>query len=149
MRRVLWGALLLVVGLLAGWAVSRVFGGSEPPVEIADHTYVGVVPGEVFDVRTLRAGDSVDGVPVATSRASGSVTSVRADPGATVAAGEVMYEVDERPVVAAVGEIPACRTSSRGDRGGDVAQLQRLLTARGRSDRAPAGGLDATLRDAV
>lgn len=149
MRRVLWGALLLVVGLLAGWAVSRVFGGSEPPVEIADHTYVEVVPGEVFDVRTLRAVASWDVVPVATNRASGTVTSVRADPGATVAAGEVMYEVDERPVVAAVGEIPAYRSISRGDRGGDVAQLQRMLSALGWYDGDPDGVFDASVRDAV
>lgn len=149
MRRVLWGALLLVLGLLAGWAVSRVFGGSEPPVEIADYTYVEVVPGEVFDVRTLRAVASWDVVPVATNRASGTVTSVFAGSGDIVDVGDVLYEVDERPVVAAVGDIPAYRSLSRGTRGGDVGQLQRMLSSLGWYDGEPDGVFSASVRDAV
>lgn len=48
--------------------------------------------------------------------------------------GEAMYEVDERPVVLLIGEVPAYRAMSSGVEGGDVRELQRNLLALGFDD---------------
>jgi peptidoglycan hydrolase-like protein with peptidoglycan-binding domain len=58
---------------------------------------------------------------------SGVLTSVNVDDGETVHTGNLLFTVDLRPVVAAVGDVPAFRDLSQGSRGADVAQVQRLL----------------------
>ncbi|MCB2223833.1 MAG: peptidoglycan-binding protein [Actinobacteria bacterium] len=63
-------------------------------------------------------------------RASGTVTAL-GDEGTVVAQGGVVLEVDDAPIVALYGDIPAYRMLRRNVEGGDVAQLQAALHALG------------------
>lgn len=60
---------------------------------------------------------------------TGTVTA-RRDPG-EVSAGEVLYRVDQRPVVAAVGLVPFYRPLALGAQGQDVTQLRSFLRSEG------------------
>jgi HlyD family secretion protein len=57
------------------------------------------------------------------------VTGVRARPGDSVNAGQVLVEVSGRPVIALPGAIPAYRDLRPGAKGADIAQLQDALRA--------------------
>lgn len=69
--------------------------------------------------------------PFGVGAASGVLTSVDVADGGTVEVGDRLYTVDLRPVVAAVGEVPAFRDLSQGARGDDVTQLQQFLVDTG------------------
>jgi hypothetical protein len=60
------------------------------------------------------------------------VTGITITNGQTVEAGQVLFSVALRPIVAAHGQVPSFRDLTEGDRGEDVAQLQRLLSDLGR-----------------
>jgi peptidoglycan hydrolase-like protein with peptidoglycan-binding domain len=68
---------------------------------------------------------------LARNAASGVVTSIGTAPGDEVSAGDVLYAVDLRPVVVAVGATPMFRDLSLNSEGPDVAQLQELLVTLG------------------
>jgi peptidoglycan hydrolase-like protein with peptidoglycan-binding domain len=63
------------------------------------------------------------------------------DEGAALHRGDIVYEVDERPVVVMLGDVPLYRTLSSGVEGRDVRQLQRNLLALGFDD---GGDLEVT-----
>lgn len=123
----LWGAALLAaVGLgvvLGRWAFEPppVAAGSSTPatVAVAQMTVGTSVPLAVSARWTVR--------PLGVGAASGVLTSIDVADGAAVQPGGRLYTVDLRPVVAAVGDIPAFRDLAQGARGADVTQLQRLL----------------------
>ncbi len=75
-----------------------------------------------------------------TAGRSGTLTWI-AEEGAELRRGDVLYEVDDRPVVLMIGEMPAYRALSSGDEGLDVRQLQRNLLALGFDD---GGDLEVT-----
>lgn len=60
----------------------------------------------------------------------GTITGV-ADEGTVRTRGQILYRVDEQPVVLLYGRIPAYRSLQEGDEGGDVRQLQRNLIGLG------------------
>ena len=59
------------------------------------------------------------------------LTSIDIADGASADLGARLYTVDLRPVVAAVGAVPAFRDLAQGSRGADVAQLEQLLVSTG------------------
>ncbi len=67
----------------------------------------------------------------AVNQASGTVTRVVAKRGQFVDAGDVLYRVDERPVVVLHGGVPAFRRLGPGTTGADVQQLTRFLKEKG------------------
>jgi hypothetical protein len=74
-----------------------------------------------------------DGSPyIAVNQAHGTYTRLPAV-GDKVDCGDVLYRVDDRPVLLVCGTVPAYRDLRRGDRGKDVRQLNRTL--RGVGDR--------------
>lgn len=123
----MWGvAVLAAAGLgvvLGRWAFEPppvVAAASTPEtVTVAEMTVGTSVPLAVSARWTAR--------PFGVGAASGVLTSVDVAEGATVLAGQRLYTVDLRPVVAAVGDVPAFRDLAQGARGADVGQLQRLL----------------------
>lgn len=149
MGRVIGAILFLVIGFVAGWSVSKVFGEPDSPIEVVDHTFVAVVPGEVSSTRSLRATAVWTVAPAASNRAAGTVTSVERSLGDLVDVGDVMYTVDESPVVAASGDTPAYRDMQLGDRGNDIAQLQSMLSELGFYSGEIDGEFDSSLRNAV
>jgi peptidoglycan hydrolase-like protein with peptidoglycan-binding domain len=82
---------------------------------------------------------------------SGTLTWI-ADEGAILKRGAVLYEVDERPTVLMLGEVPMYRALSSGVKGKDVRQLQRNLLALGFTDGGDlevTGELDPDTAEAV
>jgi hypothetical protein len=77
----------------------------------------------------------LDGSPyVAVNHASGTYTSLP-EPGATVACGEVIYRVNDKPALLVCGNTPAYRSLKEGSFGRDVRQLNSTLH-QARMDRA-------------
>ena len=67
------------------------------------------------------------------------LTRMPAKPGDRVKPGDVIAEIDGRPVFVLRGRLPAYRDLHRGDHGPDVAQLQRALQSLGYADSDPPG----------
>ncbi|MDO5533064.1 MAG: biotin/lipoyl-binding protein [Propionibacteriaceae bacterium] len=67
---------------------------------------------------------------VALNQASGTITRLPVAEGQQVQAGDVLYWVDERPVVILSGEVPSFRALARGAVGRDVTQLTDFLVTR-------------------
>ena len=134
-------AVIVVAGGAVGWFVAASDGGDDP--EAADTTDLATA---TVDRRDLIDTDTFDGSlgfaddRSLTSGRPGTLTRI-ADEGATLHRGDVLYEVDQRPVVLMFGEVPAYRTLSSGVEGRDVRQLQRNLLALGFDD---GGDLEVT-----
>lgn len=127
----LW-AMTLVLAATLGWWAART--ASEPP-SVASTTAEPLT----VEAREGTLGERMPyGVSAAwpttvqvRSGATGTVTSLEIEPGATVQPGDVVLTVDLRPVVVAEGEVPAFRPMQEGDAGADVAQLRRFLIEQG------------------
>src|SRR5262249_45942748 len=63
-------------------------------------------------------------------------------PGDRVKPGDVIAEIDGRPVFVLRGRLPAYRNLHEGDHGPDVAQLQQALQGLGYADYDPAGDFE-------
>ncbi|MFG1995518.1 peptidoglycan-binding protein [Actinoplanes sp. NPDC048988] len=99
---------------------------------------------------TVAAESSLTVTPTAAQGASALVvTRTPARQGAAVAAGKVLVEVSGRPLIALPGAVPAYRDLRPGDRGGDVAQLQKALRSLGYADRDPRGEFGPGTKRAV
>lgn len=121
------GGLLLIAGAGGGWAGHTILA---PPPEVAQesrYTLVSAEPGTVGAYAQLTAGVRWESVPHGVNTAAGVVTEVLVADGDEVSACDVLYRIDERPVVIAEGDVPAYRAMASGDRGRDVSQLQQLL----------------------
>ncbi|KJL29243.1 peptidoglycan-binding domain-containing protein [Microbacterium oxydans] len=114
-----------------GWAASSILTPADDPLEAADFTYVTVQSGEVGSTITLNTVAKWTPVPAGSNRASGVVTEVSIEPGAEVMPGDVLFRVNEHPVVIGQGDVPAYRSIDVDTKGADVAQLQSMLTALG------------------
>jgi peptidoglycan hydrolase-like protein with peptidoglycan-binding domain len=149
-RRTLWRrpstwALLAVVVAAGGIAVWLLLSGdSETVTEPAQQlNFVEVERTTLEDVTTLDgtlgfvAGDpliyagSPEGIVTISAGSPGPLTSLPEE-GSTIEAGGVLFTVDEEPVVAFYGEIPAYRPlSTRSTDGSDVLQLEEALVRLG------------------
>lgn len=69
--------------------------------------------------------------------------------GSTVKRGELLFKVDERPVVALYGSVPLYRALRLGENGTDVRQLEQNLSALGYSGFAVNDTYDAASANAV
>jgi peptidoglycan hydrolase-like protein with peptidoglycan-binding domain len=129
-RRLVLGVVAVAVaGCVVGWSANAIFAGP-PDVEGATaYTYVTVNEGEVGSSIELSTIAEWAPEPVGSNLASGSVTTVDVDPGQSVTPGTVLYTVNLRPVVVAVGQIPSFRNLAQGANGPDVAQLQGMLSS--------------------
>lgn len=123
-----WAAALVILALAAGaawWWGIRPEPGATP-----DSSSLVTAPVER---RTLIEGTTVRGTASyarsgsVDSPRAGIVTSVTVTAGATVDAGDVLFKVEGRRVVAASGNYPYWRSLRVGDSGIDVRQLQQAL----------------------
>lgn len=88
--------------------------------------------------------------PEASGQATGTITSIEANVGDSIALGQRLLSVDDRPVLALVGETPLYRDLQVGDDGHDVLVLGRLLSAAGYLDvRGVTSSFGADLDTAV
>lgn len=150
----LWGAWPWVLALVVALALGLVFGrwAFAPPlvdgaadapatVEVAETTVGQSIPVAVAATWVAR--------PFGVGAASGVLTSLVVADGDTARVGDRLYSVDLRPVVAAVGTVPAFRDLSQGDHGADVAQVQRFLIDLGYLDGAADGDFGPVTKQAV
>lgn len=125
-----WLAVLLITALLGvatGWAAAHLL---RPPTAVpgeADHALVEVVQGSVGSALTLNTVATWEKTSSVENQAAGVVTTLGRAASERVAAGDTLYTVGLRPVVAAHGDVPAFREVSAGAHGQDVSQLQQLL----------------------
>ncbi|WP_448058950.1 peptidoglycan-binding domain-containing protein [Cellulomonas hominis] len=123
----LWVAMATVTvtaGFMAGRATLA------PPTARTEELPVAtfsVIEATVGRSSTFRAELSWPTRTVAFAPAQGTVTSVDVGSDATVAAGDVLFHIDLRPVVLAQGDVPTFRELAEGASGADVAQLQEFL----------------------
>lgn len=121
--------LALVLGTGGGWAAGSLVTPppplpSTPAYVLATATQDTVQRRISLDAKATWAG----GAEIAGGQA-GTVTRVRLRGATRLVAGQVVYDVDLKPVVVGEGAVPAFRDLKAGDRGEDVRQLQRLLRA--------------------
>lgn len=91
----------------------------------------GALSAMVSQAGTLTYRARPDGSPyTAVNQARGTYTRLP-EAGDEVGCGDVLYRVDERPVLLLCGTVPAYRDLRRGDRGKDVRQLNRNLRVKG------------------
>lgn len=121
--------LLLILVAAAGFWAGRV--ALAPPQNPLD----GEQEPVTYEVVEQTIGDSLQFGAIAEWKASplvragraGVVTSIEFANGDSVAAGDVLFTLDLRPVVIAHGDVPAFRDLEVGVTGADVAQLEELL----------------------
>jgi len=102
----------------------------EPPVNTAK-VVKGSLSAMVAEDGTLTYSAQSDGSPYSViNQASGTYTKLPAL-GQVIAQGQVLYRVDDSPVVLLYGSTPAYRTLSAGAAGADVAELNADLVALG------------------
>jgi multidrug efflux pump subunit AcrA (membrane-fusion protein) len=140
-HRVLTGASVLVAVTAIGGVVAM--SGAEQATRTAQESPINTATVErgkladvvsLYGVLTYRARS--DGSPYAViNRASGTYTKLP-DAGDKVACGEVLYRVNDKPVLLLCGSTPAYRSLSEGDRGRDVAELNANLVNLGYASRA-------------
>lgn len=131
-----WTPVLLftLVAALAGasgWAGAVALRPADDPLAASTYTFASVEQGEVGSSLSLNTVAVWQPSPVGANQSSGVVTGVNIAPGDEVAQGSVLYTVDLRPVVIAIGDVPAFRSIAQGTRGQDVAQLQSMLQTLG------------------
>ncbi len=139
----------LLIGGAVGWALATVFDRPDEALESDTYTFVEVAPGEVGSSIRLNTVAQWTPVPSGRNGAAGVVTSILLEPGTTVSAGDPLYTVGLRPVIAAEGDVPAFRDMAYGANGADVAQLQRLLSGLGHYSGPADGDFGRATRAAV
>lgn len=135
MKRTTWvmaGAALLVAVTATGGVV--VASGSQEGAPTAQQPPANTVKVEKGELSAMVSQDGTltyrarsDGSPYPViNRARGTYTKLPAD-GDKVDCGDVLYRVDDDPVLLLCGAVPAYRDLDIGDRGKDVRQLNRNL----------------------
>lgn len=124
------GAATVMAAGTLGWLTfardgSEEAGAAETNGEIATAT---VERRDLVEHETFDGSLGFDDEQVLASAKTGTITWI-AEEGDALRRGDVVYEVDERPVVLMLGEVPAYRALSSGVEGRDVRQLQRNLLA--------------------
>ena len=129
-------ALALVVGLGTGRAT---LAPPESPDAATPASAYTVIDGTVGRTSTFSVNVEWPRRTIGYSLSEGAVTSVEVVSGDTVENGQVLYDVNLRPVVIAQGETPAFRDLAQGVKGPDVSALQRLLIEGGHLAGEPDG----------
>ena len=127
-------AWLMVAALAGGGGFVAGRATFTPPAveaELKPAASYTVAEGEVGRSTEFPLGVRWPSREVGFAATEGTVTEVLLDPTEVVSAGAVLYTVDLRPVVVALGQIPAFRDLAEGDSGTDVRQLQDFLIAEG------------------
>lgn len=145
----LWLAVIAIVSSLAFWAGRVTFVTPELPLENPDPVLYSVEDGEVGRVMRLLASAVWEAETTIRADASGKITSVAVASGDEVRAGDVVFTVDLRPVVAAEGAIPAFRSLAAGSEGADVLQLEHFLAQIGLYTGSQTGEFGEDLESAV
>lgn len=122
-----WLLSLAVVLALGAWAGRATLATPTPVGDDPAPALYQVSSGTVGRVQTFTAKAVWEAEPAGRNGATGTITTVDVALGMQVKAGDQLYSVNLRPVIAAQGTVPAFRSLSQGARGTDVMQLQQFL----------------------
>jgi hypothetical protein len=129
-------AALVLGGVVALSGSERASGDASKAPPNTAQVQRGALSAVVSQDGTLTYRSRPDGSPYTViDRAEGIYTELP-EAGEEVACGEVLYRVDEHPVLLLCGAVPAYRTLHVGDAGADVRQLNRNLHELGYDTRA-------------
>ncbi len=130
-------AALLAVGISVGFVAT---GGSDATAADGDAatSTATVTRRDLVDRETSGGTLGYGDERTVSAALPGTVTAVAGE-GAGRTRGQVLYRVDEQPVVLLYGATPAYRTMQEGDEGDDVRQLERNLVELGHD---PDGAID-------
>lgn len=130
LRRSFVIAVVAVVFSLFGAGLMSVMMSSGVPDVLQSGSRVSLFPVSermLDDSRTVALTVEMGDPLVLRSGTEGTVTGVSAKPGSIMASGDTVFEVEGRPVVALAMASPLWRELSQGDKGEDVAAMQRAL----------------------
>lgn len=141
-RYVLPAAILALIAVpLAVLLAVRANSGGSPAAfsPSAGPLFAASTPRTVTDERQLRiVATAIAGPEVAAGAARGTITAVQVTPGAKLADGAVLYQVDGIDRMGFASSVPFYRPIASGAEGEDVAELHRLLVLAGALDSLPA-----------
>lgn len=123
----LLGAVVVLAGVF--WAGYTVASPSSAPTKDAAPTTVEATSGTIEHKIVLTASVSRQALPLTVNALEGYVLKVT--DASTASQGDILYQVDARPVFAVVGSTPFWRDLAPGDSGDDVAQLNQMLVDTG------------------
>src|SRR5436305_4842977 len=141
--RALSVAAVLVLAAIVVVVLDPFAGGSTPATGVQDNSYPtgraavrqGALSSQVTGVGTLGYSALPNGSPYKiVNQAGGHLTAVPTI-GQVIVQGQVLYRVDDHPVVLLDGSTPAYRSLSEGDTGRDVRELNGDLVALGLASR--------------
>jgi peptidoglycan hydrolase-like protein with peptidoglycan-binding domain/biotin carboxyl carrier protein len=149
-RWLVWAALGIVV--IAVGAGAWLWAGNSS----TEAAPAGTGPVKTATVKrgTISATESWDGtleyaLPITVKSSAGGTITRLVDQGETIARGEELYRVNERPVTLLYGAVPMYRDLAPGDSGVDVRQLETNLAELGYDGFAVDGAYTASTADAV
>lgn len=124
----LWLAVALAAAACTWWAATALLApsGQGESTQASAPTYTAVM-GEVGVAAAAQASVVFQQGPTGIAGVSGTVTTLSVNPAVPIAVGDTLVTVDLRPVVAALGTIPAFRDLAVDMRGPDVRQLRAFL----------------------
>lgn len=130
-------ALIFGAGILvAGSGATPAASSTEQPPPTTAEVKGGELSATVALPGALTYQAQADGSPYSIINQSQGTYTELPQPGQVVTPGQVLYRVDDRPVVLLYGSMPAYRTLSAGATGADVAQLNSDLVALGYATRS-------------
>jgi multidrug efflux pump subunit AcrA (membrane-fusion protein) len=116
-----------VCGVVAISGADHPAAAAQAPAAETAKVQLGTLSALVSGAGTLTYRAQADGSPFAVINQAGGVYTKLPETGDEVGCGEVLYRVDNRPVVLLCGRVPAYRDLRVGLRGPDVRQLNRNL----------------------
>jgi len=149
-RLLIWLAAILLVFATGWWALS-VLVNPIPAAEPVEAVTVELQNGSVERVEQYVATISWKKGVAPLNRSVGTLTGLGDEAVRQVAVGDVLYHVDELPIIAAVGSVPMYRDIGAGMRGSDVRQAQVMLNSlgytAGQEDGVVGGQFSAATRE--
>ncbi len=140
---ILGGAAVLVAAVLTGGVVFLTLSGGKQPTPAAQEPLANtatVRQGKLSDMvsqyGTLTYRAQPDGSPYAVVNRAGGTYTKLPNVGDKVDCGDVLYRVDDHPVLLLCGSTPAYRSLAQGESGPDVAELNANLVDLAYANRA-------------
>lgn len=118
---------VLVVGGGVGWAAKTILMPPPEVAQVSQYSLVTAQTGTLSSSIRLDGGALWEQTPSGVNNAAGVVTEVRIAGSTKIKACDVLYLVNEHPVVIGQGAVPAFRAMTLSSKGRDVAQLQQML----------------------
>jgi peptidoglycan hydrolase-like protein with peptidoglycan-binding domain len=124
------GAAAVTAAAAGGTWVAASPGGSGSVTPRTTTATAEVTRGDLVDTKSVDGRLTYSAEHKLAARTAGTLTAMPA-PGRMIRQGDVLYQLDRRPVVLLYGRLPLYRPLQQGTKGPDVRQLERALHALG------------------